>query len=102
MKCKGICYRYAAKRPSSGYRFMAGQRPCSICGIFVDINLFPVYRCPCCNNKLRLSSRNARSRKNRFNILHKSNLLGKASEAMKSLTLASKTKDPIVVLPKLK
>lgn len=42
-----------------------GQRPCSICGIFVDSLLIGI-RCPCCNNKLRLIPRNAKSRKNRF------------------------------------
>ena len=42
-----------------------GQRPCSVCGIFVDSLLIGI-RCPCCNNKLRLNSRNAKSRKNRF------------------------------------
>ena len=42
-----------------------GQRPCSICGIFVDSLSFGIH-CPCCNNKLRLNSRNAKSRKNRL------------------------------------
>ena len=67
LKCKGICYRFAAKKPLGGYRFAVGQRPCSICGIFVD-SLSIGMRCPCCNNKLRLNSRNAKSRKNRFNL----------------------------------
>ncbi|MEO9308033.1 conserved hypothetical protein [Nitrosotalea sinensis] len=67
MKCKGICYRFAAKKPIGGFRFAAGQRPCSVCGIFVD-SLSVGIRCPCCNNKLRLNSRNAKSRKNRFNL----------------------------------
>lgn len=68
LKCKGICYRFAAKKPLGGYRFAVGQRPCSVCGIFVDSLLIGV-RCPCCNNKLRLNSRNAKSRKNRFESL---------------------------------
>lgn len=46
-----------------------GQRPCSICGIFVD-SLSSGIRCPCCNNKLRLNSRNTQSRKNRLSLLH--------------------------------
>jgi hypothetical protein len=69
LKCKGICYRFAAKKPLGGYRFAVGQRPCSVCGIFVD-SLLNGIRCPCCNNKLRLNSRNAKSRKNRFTLLH--------------------------------
>lgn len=68
LKCKGICYRFAAKKPLGGYRFAVGQRPCSVCGIFVD-SLSIGVRCPCCNNKLRLNSRNAKSRKNRFTLL---------------------------------
>jgi hypothetical protein len=63
---------FAAKRPSGGFRFVAGQRPCSVCSVFIDVNSYPLYRCPCCNNKSRLGSRNARSRKNRLNILYKS------------------------------
>ena len=69
LKCKGICYRFAAKKPLGGYRFAVGQRPCSVCGIFVDSLLIGI-RCPCCNNKLRLNSRNAKSRKNRFTLPH--------------------------------
>ncbi|HJU14594.1 MAG TPA: hypothetical protein VJ792_09090 [Candidatus Nitrosotalea sp.] len=72
MRCKGICERYAAKKPFGGFRFEAGQRPCSICGIFVDVGLNPFQRCPCCNNKLRLNSRNGRSRKNRLDRLYRS------------------------------
>ena len=83
MKCKGICYRFAAKKPLGGYRFAVGQRPCSICGIFVD-SLSIGIRCPCCNNKLRLNSRNARSRKNRLN-LSQSQILEKASNLIKSI-----------------
>ena len=69
LKCKGICYRFAAKKPLGGYRFAVGQRPCSVCGIFVD-SLLNGIRCPCCNNKLRLASRNKKSRKNRFTLPH--------------------------------
>ena len=69
LKCKGICYRFAAKKPLGGYRFAVGQRPCSVCSIFVDSLLIGI-RCPCCNNKLRLNSRNTKSRKNRFTLPH--------------------------------
>ncbi len=83
MKCKGICYRFAAKKPLGGYRFAVGQRPCSVCSIFVD-SLSIGIRCPCCNNKLRLNSRNARSRKNRFD-LHRSQIMEKAGSLIKSI-----------------
>ncbi|MGI0066080.1 MAG: hypothetical protein ACREA5_03345 [Nitrosotalea sp.] len=83
MRCKGICYRFAAKKPLGGYRFAAGQRPCSVCGIFVD-SLSIGMRCPCCNNKLRLNSRNTKSRKNRFN-LGGYTILEKANNLMKSI-----------------
>ena len=83
MKCKGICYRFAAKKPLGGYRFAIGQRPCSICGIFVD-SLSVGMRCPCCNNKLRLNSRNTKSRKNRFNLANYA-ILEKADNLIKSI-----------------
>jgi hypothetical protein len=83
LKCKGICYRFAAKKPLGGYRFAAGQRPCSICGIFVD-SLSIGIRCPCCNNKLRLNSRNTKSRKNMFALRH-SQILEKAGNLIKSI-----------------
>ena len=60
-----------------------GQRPCSVCGIFVD-SLTSGIRCPCCNNKLRLNSRNAKSRKNRFN-LPPYTMLENASNLIKSV-----------------
>ena len=56
MRCKGICYRFAAKKPVSGYRYAEGQKPCVICSIFVDTNRMITFRCPCCNNKLRMNS----------------------------------------------
>jgi DNA-directed RNA polymerase subunit RPC12/RpoP len=62
-RCKGICQRFAAKRPWHGYRYAAGQRPCTVCNIFVEVSGTETIRCPCCNNKLRISSRNKDSRK---------------------------------------
>jgi len=82
LKCKGICYRFAAKKPLGGYRFAVGQRPCSVCSIFVD-SLSIGIRCPCCNNKLRLNSRNTRSRKNRFDLNH-TQIMEKAGNLIKS------------------
>jgi hypothetical protein len=70
MKCRGICYRFVAKKPSHGYRYAVGQRPCTVCNIFIDAKGIDTVRCPCCNNKLRISSRNKRCRKLRelYNI----------------------------------
>ncbi|MDE1843985.1 MAG: hypothetical protein KGI10_01495 [Thaumarchaeota archaeon] len=94
MKCKGICYRFAAKKPLGGYRFAVGQRPCSVCGIFVD-SLSIGIRCPCCNNKLRLNSRNAKSRKNRFD-LHHSQIMEKAGNLIKSINGVLSETDQVV------
>jgi hypothetical protein len=94
MKCKGICYRFAAKKPLGGYRFAVGQRPCSICGIFVDSIVIGI-RCPCCNNKLRLNSRNTKSRKNRFNLPH-SKILENASNLIKSMNSMESESDQVM------
>ena len=94
LKCKGICYRFAAKKPLGGFRFAVGQRPCSVCGIFVD-SLSSGIRCPCCNNKLRLNSRNTRSRKNRFALPNYA-ILENASNLIKSVN--SKLLEPDQVI----
>lgn len=59
MKCKGICERFAVKRflRGSGYYYKNGKGLCSICDIFVSTVGSDRARCPCCNNKLRLSPR---------------------------------------------
>jgi hypothetical protein len=95
LKCKGVCYRFAAKKPLGGYRFAAGQRPCSVCGIFVD-SLSLGIRCPCCNNKLRLNSRNTKSRKNRFN-LPQSKIFEKTSNLIKSINSQSLEPNPLII-----
>jgi hypothetical protein len=95
LKCKGICYRFAAKKPLGGYRFAVGQRPCSVCGIFVD-SLSSGIRCPCCNNKLRLNSRNTKSRKNRFNLSH-SRMLENVSNLIKSVNSIILESDQVVI-----
>ena len=56
MKCKGICYRFAARKPASGSRYAEGHKPCMVCGIFLDTNRMLALKCPCCNNKLRMNS----------------------------------------------
>ena len=58
MKCKGICERFAVKRlRGSRYYYKNGKGLCSICEIFVSTDGSDRARCPCCNNKLRLSPR---------------------------------------------
>lgn len=95
LRCKGICYRFAAKKPLGGFRFAVGQRPCSVCGIFVD-SLSSGIRCPCCNNKLRLNSRNTRSRKNRFNLPHYT-ILENASNVIKSVNSKILEPDQVII-----
>lgn len=58
MACKGLCERLAVKKPRNNQRYAAGQRPCSLCGVFFDTNGLEVLRCPCCNTKLRMTQRN--------------------------------------------
>jgi hypothetical protein len=94
LKCKGICYRFAAKKPLGGYRFAVGQRPCSVCGIFVD-SLSIGIRCPCCKNKLRLNSRNSKSRKNRFNLPY-SEILENTSNLIKSMNPTISKSDQVL------
>ena len=94
LKCRGICYRFAAKKPLGGYRFAVGQRPCSVCEIFVD-SLSSGIRCPCCNNKLRLNSRNAKSRKNRFS-LPRYTMLENASNLIKSVDSTMLESDQVI------
>ncbi len=54
MTCNGICDNYKATKPRVGGRYENGQKRCQICEIFVyHDGLF----CPCCNMRLRRSSR---------------------------------------------
>ena len=54
MKCKGICYRFAARKPASGSRYAEGHVWCVV--FFLDTNRMLALKCPCCNNKLRMNS----------------------------------------------
>jgi len=53
--CSGICRRYKVTKPVDSGRYMAGQKRCNSCEIFIGWDgIF----CPCCNCRLRLSPRN--------------------------------------------
>ena len=55
MTCNGVCENYKATKPAYGGRYEDGQKRCQTCQIFVYHNgLF----CPCCNMRLRTTSRN--------------------------------------------
>lgn len=54
MACNGICKNYKATKPNKGSRYEVGQKRCQTCEIFVYHD--GLY-CPCCNMRLRRSSR---------------------------------------------
>jgi len=54
MPCNGICENFKATKPHKGGRYEIGQKRCTSCAIFVyHGGLF----CPCCNMRLRHTSR---------------------------------------------
>ena len=54
INCNGICQKFKAKKPMKGGRYDFGQKRCNSCGIFINYEgLF----CPCCNIRLRQTSR---------------------------------------------
>ncbi len=55
MMCKGICSRHKVIRPSTGQRYLIGQKRCQVCQIFID---WQGIFCPCCGYKLRITPRN--------------------------------------------
>ncbi|MDE1729003.1 MAG: hypothetical protein KGH81_07500 [Thaumarchaeota archaeon] len=58
MACKGLCNRFAAKKPSNKLRYASGQKRCTICSVYFHSKEFEIYRCPCCHTKLRKHRRN--------------------------------------------
>ena len=54
MVCKGICSRHRAMRPSTGKRYLIGQKRCQVCQIFINWQSF---WCPCCGYRLRTKPR---------------------------------------------
>ena len=57
-RCKGICLRHKATRPSTGMRYLIGQKRCQVCQIFI-INWQGLF-CPCCGGRLRGKPRNSK------------------------------------------
>ncbi|MGI9566658.1 MAG: hypothetical protein ACR2LL_06555 [Nitrosopumilus sp.] len=61
MTCKGICQRHKEKKPHKKSRYDAGQKRCTICMEYLQWNgLF----CPCCNMRLRGTSRHTKYQEN--------------------------------------
>jgi len=54
MVCKNICVDYKAKKPVGGMRYLAGQKRCKSCDVFLN---WEGIRCPCCSTKLRAGPR---------------------------------------------
>jgi hypothetical protein len=55
--CKGICSRHKAMRPTTGNRYLIGQKRCQACQVFIYWQgLF----CPCCGCRLRNKPRNGK------------------------------------------
>jgi len=51
MVCKGMCYKYKAKKPSYPHtRYEIRQKRCNECNIFMN---WDGKYCPCCNVVLR-------------------------------------------------
>lgn len=57
MSCNGICHRHKALKPANIGRYMAGQKRCNSCNVFL---YWDGLRCPCCNYQLRLRPRNSK------------------------------------------
>jgi len=54
MTCNGICKNFKTTKPQKGGRYKNGQKRCQTCDIFMSHD--GLY-CPCCNMRLRGSSR---------------------------------------------
>ena len=55
MVCKGVCSRHKAMRPSTGKRYLTGQKRCQVCQVFIN---WPGFFCPCCGYRLRTKPKN--------------------------------------------
>ena len=60
MTCKGGCIQHKAKRTHGINRYIAGQKMCSVCEIFM---YWDGRHCPCCNFTLRTKPRNTKNRR---------------------------------------
>jgi hypothetical protein len=59
MGCNGLCDQYYAKRPLNGQRYIAGQKCCITCQIWIK---YDGHHCPCCNFRLRTKPRGRKQR----------------------------------------
>jgi len=60
MSCNGVCHRYKALKPFGLSRYLAGQKRCNHCDVYITWEgLF----CPCCNLRLRLAPRSGKYKK---------------------------------------
>ena len=58
MVCKGICQRHKALKPNrGGGRYIAGQKRCQLCEIYIN---WKGGFCPCCGYRLRTKPRNSK------------------------------------------
>ena len=71
MVCKGVCFRHKAMRPSTGKRYLTGQKRCQVCQVFIN---WPGFFCPCCGYRLRTKPKN---KKFRYNLILSYNLKNK-------------------------
>ena len=74
MVCRGICSSHRAMRPSSGRRYLTGQKHCQACEIFIK---WQGFFCPCCGCRLRNKPRN---KKYRYNLILSNNILKSSDE----------------------
>ena len=56
--CKGICQMYKAESVPNKIRYEVGQKRCTFCGIFLEID---ETRCLCCKAVLRTKARGRRN-----------------------------------------
>jgi len=61
MGCNNICERLTVKKPISTSRYLAGQKYCTVCQVWMQLDDI---RCPCCHMRVRSVPR-------KFNLLKK-------------------------------
>ena len=61
MVCQNQCKKYRASKPKGGSRYANGQKYCTYCGVFMEIQN---RNCPCCNYQLKVSPSNGKHKIN--------------------------------------
>lgn len=64
-RCKDQCTNFRATRCSNGFRYTLGQKRCSYCSIYVNVDGF---NCPCCGGRLRTKPRKSASKRSSLNL----------------------------------